>query len=465
MKNTILFSLLLFLVGACTPRIPELPPVPEVEAPAPPRPVTKVPIRPLVPEWTKDAVMYEVNIRQYSEEGTFDAVKDDLPRLKDMGIDILWLMPIHPIGEKKRKGSMGSYYAVKDYMDVNPEYGTKQDFKELVDGVHALGMKIIIDWVPNHSAWDNWLIEKHPDYYTKNAKGEIIDPIDPGTGESWGWTDVADFNYEAQGLRDYMAEALKYWVKEFDIDGYRCDVAGEVPMDFWRRAHREIALIKPVFMLAEAQGPFLHRDGNFHMSYNWEFHHLKNKIAKGEQPASALIDFFQKQATSFQPQDYLLNFTTNHDENSWNGTVFERLGEGHKAFAFLAFTAPGMPLLYSGQEAPMKKRLEFFEKDAIDWNGYELSDFYSELFKLKKQNSAMWNGLYGGNYVPAETTASDKVWAFTRIKDLNMVAAVINLSGEEVTFEIKDDTFYKITGENRFTLKPWEHRFFSNASE
>lgn len=464
MKNLFIYISLSLLLFGCTTKLPEVSTPPVVQTPSPPKAPTRVPIRPIVPEWTKDAVMYEVNIRQYSDEGTFDAVKEDLPRLKEMGIDILWLMPIHPIGEKKRKGSMGSYYAVKDYMDVNPEFGTKEDFRALVNDVHALGMKVIIDWVPNHSAWDNWLIEEHPEYYTKNEAGEIIDPIDPNTGESWGWTDVADFDYDAEGLRTYMREALTYWVKEFDIDGYRCDVAGEVPMDFWRRAHREIAAVKPVFMLAEAQGPFLHRDGNFHMSYNWDFHHLKNRIAKGEKPASDLKEFFAKQSTSFQPQDYLLNFTTNHDENSWNGTVFERLGDGHKAFAFLAFTAPGMPLLYSGQEAPMKKRLEFFEKDAIDWNGYELSEFYSELFQYKKKNQALWNGNYGGNYVPAETTASDKVWAFTRMKDLNMVGAVVNLSGEEVSFEMKDDTFYKITGERRFTLKPWEYKFFSNVN-
>ena len=452
------------LLTACTPKLPEAPKAPTAVTPSPARVPTKVPIRPLVPEWTKDAVLYEVNIRQYSEEGTFNAVTEDLQRLKDMGIDILWLMPIHPIGEAKRKGSLGSYYAVKDYMKVNPEYGTEEDFQNLVNKVHSLGMKIIIDWVPNHSAWDNWLIEEHPEYYTKNEKGEIIDPIDPGTGESWGWTDVADFNYEETGLRDYMREALVYWVEEYDIDGYRCDVAGEVPMDFWRRAHREIAAVKPVFMLAEAQGAYLHREGNFHMSYNWDFHHLKNKIAKGEEPASALGEFFSKQSTSFQPQDYLLNFTTNHDENSWNGTVFERLGDGHKAFAFLAFTAPGMPLIYSGQEAPLKKRLEFFEKDAIDWNGYELTEFYADLFQLKKANSALWNGTYGGNYKQAETSKDDKVWAFTRIKDLNMVAGIVNLSSETVNVELKDDTFYKITGERRFTLKPWEHRFFSNAS-
>jgi len=413
-----------------------------------------------VPEWSKNAVMYEVNVRQYSEAGTFKAVQDDLPRLKALGVDILWLMPIHPIGEEKRKGSLGSYYAVKDYKAVNPMFGTQQDFNNLVAATHQQGMYLIIDWVPNHTAWDNTWITEHPNWYTQDKDGNIIDPTNPETGESWGWTDVADLNYENTDMRNAMIEAMKYWVIESDIDGFRCDVAHSVPVDFWYDVKTSLDKVKPLFMLAEAEKPVLHQNG-FHASYAWNFHHRLNKVAKGEMTATDIRDYLIEDAEKHQAKDYRLNFTSNHDENSWSGTVFERMGNAHKCLAALTFVIPGMPLLYNGQEAPLKKRLAFFEKDAIDWNNYAYADFYSNLNQLKKSNPALWNGSYGGDLEIISTLQPKQVLALTRKKGATIFAALFNLSDKPVVVEIKDDdTFYNKTGKNRFELNAWGYKFF-----
>ena len=412
-------------------------------------------------EWSKNLSIYEVNIRQYAPEGTFNAFAEHLPRLKELGTDILWLMPIHPIGEKNRKGTMGSYYAVKDYYGINPEFGTEEDFRNLINKIHEMGMYVIIDWVANHSAWDNELINQHPEWYTRNENGDIISPVPD-------WTDVADFKFEVPEMQEYMTNALIYWVKDFDIDGYRCDVAGMVPVEFWNKARFELDKIKPVFMLAEANEPELHEYA-FDMTYAWSMHSLWNEIAQGNKTIDDLVKQFETEKTKYNSSDYRMNFTSNHDENTWKGTVFERLGDAVKTFAVLSVTAPGMPLIYSGQEACMDKKLRFFEKDTINWEKECCMDeLYSKLLKLKKENPALWNGDFGGSMERINTTADDKIFAFSRTKENHKVITILNLSKEEVEFEftnpVNDSNLTELFTEkeltNNYKLKAWDYKVF-----
>ena len=413
------------------------------------------------PEWSKNLSIYEVNIRQYSEEGTFNAFAEQLPRLKELGTDILWLMPIHSIGEKNRKGTLGSYYAVKDYYGINPEFGTEEDFRSLINKAHELGMYVIIDWVANHSAWDNELINEHPDWYSKNEEGEIISPVPD-------WTDVADFNYDVPEMRQYMTDALKYWVKEFNIDGYRCDVAGMVPVDFWNNVRYELDKIKPVFMLAEANEPEL-QEYAFDMTYGWNMHFLWNEIAQGKKTVNDLAQLFETEKTKYNSNDYRMYFTSNHDENTWKGTAIERLGDALKAFTVLSATAPAMPLIYSGQEACLNKQLNFFEKDPINWEtDCDLDKLYQAILNLKKENQALWNGDFGGSMKRITTTADDKIFAFERKKDESTVITILNLSPDEIEFELSDsiegdnltELFTKEALSNSFKLNAWGYKVY-----
>ncbi len=416
------------------------------------------------PEWNRSANIYEVNIRQYSPEGTFAAFQEHLPRLKELGVDILWLMPIHPVGEKNRKGKLGSYYAVKDYVAVNPEFGTIDEFKELVSKAHELGFKVILDWVANHTAWDNAWITKHPEWYSADSAGNMLSPFD--------WTDVADLNYDNMELRTAMISAMKFWITETDIDGYRCDVAGMVPTDFWEQARKELDQIKPVFMLAEAEQPDLHIYA-FDMTYAWELHHLFNNIAKGEKQAMDLVNYFLKQDTLYPADAYRMNFITNHDENSWNGTEMTRMGDAVKTMAVLSYTLPGMPLLYSGQEVGMNKMLRFFEKDTIYWdNNSSLPIFYSQLNNLKKNNSALWNGKAGGTFHPLQTSSQPAVFAYVREKEESKILVLTNLSDAAVTVKISDKLLAGeytelFTGDEKtfgkkltIDLTPWQYFVF-----
>lgn len=419
------------------------------------------------PEWSKSATMYELNVRQFSEEGTFEAILDDLPRLKKMGVDIIWLMPIHPIGEKNRKGTLGSYYAVQDYKGVNPDFGDETSFQKLVDETHKNGMKLIIDWVANHTSPDNvWIEEGHLDWYNLDSTGNVQPP--PGTD----WWDVSDLNYENEEMQNAMIDALEYWVEKFDIDGYRCDVAGWVPTEFWDRSRRALDKIKPVFMLAEDEGVRQHKNA-FDMTYGWEFHHVMNEVAKGHRNADSIVDYFQREASNFPSSAYRLHFTSNHDENSWNGTEFERMGDGAQTFAVLAATVHGMPLIYNGQETSLKKRLEFFEKDAIQWTGMDKAEFYATLFQFKDDNPALWNGDYGA-YPEFLETNNPEVLAFTRRKGSNTVIVILNLSGEDqkVKVDLKNcvgeytelftnDTKSITKKKGKFKLSPWAYHVYS----
>ena len=416
------------------------------------------------PEWSRNAVIYEVNIRQYTVEGTFKAFEKHIPRLRDMGVDILWLMPVNPIGEKNRKGSLGSYYSIRDYMAVNPEYGTMEDFKDLVKTAHENGMKVLIDWVANHSAWDNPLITEHPEWYVHDSAGNIVSPVAD-------WTDVADLDYSQEGLREYMTNALAFWVKEADVDGFRCDVAGMVPVDFWNKAVPELKKIKHVFMLAEWETPEMH-DTAFDMTYAWEMYKVLRAICKGEQPADRIDTMLAADAAHYNDDAYRMRFTTNHDENSWNGTEYELFGDAAQAFTALDYLLPGMPLIYSGQESGLNKRLSFFDKDTIQWGDYRLAGFYKTLNTLKERNKALQNGSAGGPLVKIHAGDSTKIYAFSRERDGDAVVGIFNLSPElhEVTLRgiqttgAFEDLFssapMEISGETTMTLGPWEYRIY-----
>lgn len=417
---------------------------------------------PSFPEKLAGSTIYEVNIRQHSPEGTFNAFSEDLPRLKEMGIDLLWLMPINPIGEEKRKGELGSYYAVSDYKAVNPEFGTDEDFRNLVQKIHDLDMYVILDWVPNHTAWDHPWITQNPDFYTKDENGNITYEAD--------WTDIALLNHYNKGTRDSMIAAMKYWIIEFDIDGFRQDHAGhEIPMFFWEEATRQLDPLKDLFWLAEWHGARMHKE--FHATYAWELMHIQNDVAKGEKNANDIAEWIKADLHEYGQEPFRMTITTNHDENSWNGTVFERYGEGHKTFAAFIFSAYGIPMLYSGQEAGLDKPLRFFEKDTVDWSDPRgLMPFYTSLVQLKKNNPAIWAGQYGA--MPERINDDDWIYAFKREKDGNQVIGIMNFSDKNQTLNLTDEsvsenymdyfTNQEISLATGLVLEPWQYLIFAS---
>lgn len=414
------------------------------------------------PDWSKNATIYEVNVRQYTKEGTFKAFESHLPRLKAMGIDIIWLMPIHPIGKEKRKGTLGSEYSVKDYYGVNPEYGNKDDFKRLVDKIHSLGMYVILDWVANHSAWDNPLAKEHPDWYTKTDEGHF-------QPTPWyDWDDVIDFDYENSGIRKYMTEALVYWVKEMDVDGYRCDTAGFIPTDFWDNARAEMEAVKPVFMLAEWESRDLHKKA-FDMTYSWTLWDKMAAVTRDKKSIGGLVEYMAHDVSTFPRNGYRMTFTDNHDMNSWNHNMFYNFGDGLEASMVLCSTVNGMPLVYSGQEAGLSKSLKFFDKDEIDWSKLPYEGLFKKLFELKHKNHALWNGNEGGVMVRIYSDKMDQVLSFSRKKGNDKVITIINYSDKPVS--VKLDTKYQkgdytewfsgkkisLKGDDAFEMKPWEY--------
>jgi alpha-amylase len=413
MQKALLFSLLIAFIGCNQPQQK--------------KETIGFPEGSIAPAWTRNAAIYEVNIRQYTPEGTINAFSEHLQEIKALGTDILWLMPIFPIGKENRKGELGSAYAVKDYRAVNPDFGTIEDLERLVAKAHSMGMYVILDWVANHTAWDNTLTKSHPDWYYKDDEGNFRPPVDD-------WSDVVHLNYESQELRNYMIESLKFWVTNANVDGFRCDVAGMVPTDFWEDARKTLDEVKPVFMLAEAEQAD-HLDYAFDMNYGWELHHIMNKIAQGEMNVNNLTEYLKKYNNQYGSDAYRMNFITNHDENSWNGTINERMGEAQKAVAGLMTTLPGMPLIYSGQEAGLSKKLKFFEKDTIEWGDSDLRGFYTTLLQQKKVNEALWNGEAGGPLQELSTNQSETIFAFSREKESDKILAIFNLSSEATDFE------------------------------
>ncbi|UBM62816.1 alpha-amylase [Candidatus Sulfidibacterium hydrothermale] len=392
--------------------------------------------------WSRHANIYEVNIRQYTPEGTFKAFQQHLPRLQKMGVKILWLMPIYPIGEKNRKGTLGSYYAVQNYEAVNPNFGTLDDLKSLVKDAHARGMHVILDWVANHTAWDNVWVKEHPDWYKKDSSGNFVSPFD--------WTDVIALNYDNQDLRHAMINAMIFWLKNADVDGFRCDVAGMVPVDFWDEARTALDKVKPVFMLAEDEDNVALVKYAFDMNYTWKMLHLMNDIASGKKKAAEIWNYLKWNNETFDPDVYRMYFTSNHDENSWNGTAFERLGDAFKVFTVFDYTIPGMPLIYGGEEAGNNKRLRFFEKDTINWSQLPYAEFYGRLNHLKDTCSLLTNGDEGGKLIPLSEGISDDVFAFYREKGGRQMVVILNLCNQPRSFTLNNE---KIKGKYKLFFK------------
>lgn len=430
-------------------------------------------------ELADNAIIYEVNIRQYSPEGTFNAFVHDIPKLKKLGVKILWLMPIHEIGIKNRKAKgdksvddiedaiekqiyLGSPYSVRDYRSINHNYGSKEDFQYLVDTAHKNGMYVILDWVANHTAWDHPWVTMHNKFYTRDKEGKMIAPFD--------WTDVAELDYTNRDLRKAMIEDMKYWITQYNIDGFRCDVAAEVPTDFWETAKTQLNQVKPIFMLAEAEKPELMKKA-FDMQYGWEVHHLFNDIAKGKKTVKAFDTYMQKVKDSLQPDDIHMNFTSNHDENSWNGTEYERMHDAVEVFTALTYVMPGMPLIYNGQEYDLKKRLKFFEKDTIPHTVGKMMPIYEKLGKLKIENAALHGGKKPASYTRLETSNDDKILAFTRQKGKNKVIFVANLTrrAQKVQLPLQGNLLDYMTGrtisfskEAKTQLEPWQYFILLN---
>jgi len=372
-------------------------------------------------EWTADAVLYQLNTRQFTPEGTFKAAQKQLPRLAAMGVDIIWLMPIHPIGEVNRKGSLGSPYAVRDYRAVNPELGTEADLRAFVEEAHRLGLRVILDWVANHSAYDNPLTVSHPEWYTRTQEGALMSPA--GTD----WSDVADLDYSQPGLRRYMTESLVYWVREFGIDGYRADVAGYVPTDFWEAARAELDKVKPVFMLAEWEQRDLHARA-FDATYGWGWKEAMQRLVKSGEGAGPIRGYYAGQSETWPHAAMRMVYTENHDQNSWDGVAAGIYGPAYEAAIALSFVGSGLPLIYNGQEADNDRQLAFFERDPIVWREGQHASLFAKLIALKTEVPALHNGRFGTAMVEVPNSATADVFAFTRGAAGERVFAVFNLS-------------------------------------
>ena len=417
------------------------------------------------PTWLKDAVIYQINTRQFTPEGTFSAATEQLERLHKLGVDILWLMPIHPIGEINRKGSLGSPYSIKDYFAVNPEFGTEQDLKAFVDKAHQLGMYVILDWVANHTAWDNEMKLNHPEWYERDYKGDF-------TSTPWyDWADIIDLDFNQPELRQYMAKAMRYWVEDIGIDGYRCDAAGLVPLQFWTDVRHELEQIKPVFMLAEWEGKEFHEQA-FDATYAWSWWQAVHDIAKGKKDVNALYNYYSWNTGYYPPMSMRLTYISNHDVNAWEATQFEAFADALPAAIVLSVVGEGLPMIYNGQEAGNAKRLEFFERDPIKWQPHPIGDLYQQVFALKKQNSVLWNGKWGAPMQHVPNTQANQVLSFVRQNQQQKLFAVFNFSAQpqKVRFaeslyqgnyvEYFTQTPASLSSETELTLAPWSYRVF-----
>ena len=378
------------------------------------------------PDWCKNATIYQINTRQFTPEGTFAAAQAQLPRLADLGVSILWLMPVQPIGEHNRKGRLGSPYAVKDYYGVNPEFGTAEELKTFVDTAHRLGFHVILDWVANHTAWDSNLVAEHPGWYLRDYKGDFCPT------PWWDWDDIIDLDYSRPEVRRYMTEAMVHWLREFDLDGYRCDVAGFVPLDFWERVRSELDAIKPVFMLAEWEARDLHRAA-FDMTYAWSWNESLHEIAHRKASVERLRIFYSWDLKAYPTESIRMMFVSNHDKNAWEGTEYEQFGEALDAAIVLSVVGKGMPLIYNGQEAGNDRRLQFFDRDPIVWAEHSMGAFYRRLVELRRDTPALWSGAWGAPMINVPNDHQDAVLSFVRQDDRQRVLAIFNFSPDPVS--------------------------------
>jgi alpha-amylase len=425
-------------------------------------------VKELPSQWIENATIYDVNVRQYTQEGSLAAFEEHIPKLKELGVDVLWFMPIQPIGKRNRKAVgdtfvqdladpdytkyWGSPYSIANYTAVHPRYGSVQDFKRIIAKCHEADMKVILDWVGNHTAWDNPWVTNNPEWYTHDSTGQITDPIG-SDGKSWGWTDVADLNYDNKEMRAEMIKSMQFWVEECDLDGFRCDVAMEVPTDFWEEARIALDKVKPIFMLAESE---THQpdqfDTAFDAYYGWEMHHVFNKLYSGEVNTSEIMHVMHQKDSINGTDVFPMNMITNHDENSWNGTVDERLGESWKALAVLSYALRGMPLIYSGQEVGLKHRLSFFGKDEIDWNSpqaVEHFEFYKVLNEIKANAALAINSKLTFN----SDFTTERLLTIDRGENANY-RFILNLGGKGITLKQKDrdpTSGYKVVFTDKYT--------------
>lgn len=417
------------------------------------------------PQWSAGKTIYELNVRQFSTSGTFNAIGLRLIALKDVGAGIISIMPIYPIGEKKRRGALGSVYSVKNFRAVNPEFGTMDDFKSLVKKIHQMGMYVILEWVANQASVDNALIREHPDWFIRDSLGNFHAPDSEQT-------DVVELNYENSALQDYMIASMKFWLQETDIDGFQYPVVRTAPVAFWNRVRNELNLIKPVFMLTEDENPSLHLAA-FDASYAKDLYQLMNQIAQKKNPASRIDSLLECEQSVLPLGALRVRFTSNQKVNSGQGTVFEHFGEGAKTFAVLTAVLPGVPLLYSGQEAGMDERLNPFERQPIKWRANYYRRFYSRLFNLYQHNGALNNG----TFQKIRTDRDESVYACIREKDDNKIVAVLNLSPQQQQVRLNSLSMsgsYRglFTGRKKrlgfsesFTLQPWEYLLFVHTEK
>ena len=448
MKKSILFALAVLLLAGCAKK-----PCCEHRHPC----------------WAYNSTIYELNTRQLTDEGTFAAAEALLPELRKNGIDIIWVMPCQPIGELTRKGSLGSYYSIKDYCAINPEFGTRADFEHFLKAAHKQGFKVILDWVANHTSPDHaWT--QNENWHYRDSLGNLMVQYD--------WTDISKLNYDNQDMRDAMLAAMHWWMDSIGIDGFRCDVAGEVPTDFWNWAMADLHQTYPdMFTLAEDEDKAQElTESAFDMYYGWTLHHIMNDVAQGKQSVEDLWNYFAKCDTTIRHDAIRMNFTSNHDENSWSGTEFERMGDAADLFAVFTYIVPGMPLIYTGQLSGNHHRLLFFEKDTID----RVPDapqygLYQKLNKMREDNRALWSNEKGAPMIriPAD---NEKIFACVRPKNCpkhsNTVIAVMNMSGEEQTVHLDLAEYagkYKcccgkkieLAAQQELTLKPWSWKIYT----
>ena len=409
-------------------------------------------------DWAKKACIYEVNTRQYTKEGTFESFGKHLPRLKEMGIGILWLMPVQPISKEKRQGELGSYYSVESYTQINPEYGNANDLKLLIADAHSQGLKIIIDWVANHTGYDHHWTKEHSDWYMKDAAGNFT--------EENGWQDVIDLDYDNKAMRSEMIAAMQYWITEFDIDGFRCDMAHLVPLDFWKDARQQCDSLKPLFWLAECETVEYH--DVFDVTYAWNWMHQTEKLIKGQASINDIYNVLH--SYSQYPKDsYKMFFTSNHDENSWNGTEYDKYGNAAKALAVFTFTWKGFPMIYSGQEIPNKKQLLFFDKDCLDWTNITMHDFYKTLSDLH-QSETVNNG--ETFILPLQ---HNYAMGYFKKKDDEVILVLLNFSQDYISISLDHEWMkgsfmqvfsglkYTFNQAEKFQLSPYEYLVYRSC--
>jgi alpha-amylase len=415
------------------------------------------------PAWIMQGNVYEVNVRQFTPEGTLNAFAKHLDRLKEMGVQTLWFMPLNPISKTGRKGTLGSYYAVASFTTLNPEFGSMDDWKELVSEIHKRNMKVMIDWVPNHTGADHSWITAHPEFYVKDSTGNPAVAFD--------WADVRQLDYRNTIMQDSMVNAMKYWLIHTDIDGFRVDVAWNVPGEFWNKCIPQLkTLKKDLFMLAEGDKAYLSTSG-FDAVYPWSMFHVMKQIAKGERTPLALDSVKAVNDTLYAAGTIQLYFTSNHDENSWFKSDFETFpGAIHAPFAVFTQTMiNSVPLIYSGQEEPVSRALKFFDKDPIGFEKYQRNKFYKTLLDLRAKNPAL---AADASFTKISVGDDKAVYAFVRTKGNDKVFVILNLSPTEQEIRITDATLqgnpynvFMYTNEpltdQPWKIEPWGYVIFT----